>query len=147
MSSDCVTFEKPCCGCGICAVICPVKAIEIDLNKDGFFEAILEKNKCISCRQCLKVCQKFESNFSENIDFYSLPLYSAWSTDINVQMNSSSGGVCQEFLKYAFELSYKAAGVIYDPVSTKAIMITASNLTQADSFLFAVSGSELEIFI
>ena len=36
-----------CTGCSVCAVICPTKAIEYSLNKYGFYEAVINKKKCI----------------------------------------------------------------------------------------------------
>ena len=39
-----------CFGCGVCAISCPKKIINIRLNKEGFYEPYLEKNdKCIHC--------------------------------------------------------------------------------------------------
>ena len=38
-----------CTGCCACKNICPRKAIKIELNKEGFYQYIIDKNKCINC--------------------------------------------------------------------------------------------------
>ena len=53
------TINKYCTGCGACAAICPVNAIEYKVNKNGFFEAFVMEDKCINCGRCVKVCMKF----------------------------------------------------------------------------------------
>lgn len=45
---------KECVGCGICAGICPAKAITIDEKK----KARIEKSKCIRCFCCQEFCPK-----------------------------------------------------------------------------------------
>ena len=46
-----------CYGCGVCAVSCPIKIIEIVLDKNGFYApSIIDKNRCIGCGACVDVC-------------------------------------------------------------------------------------------
>ena len=43
--------KSKCLGCGACASMCPVNAIEMKGGK-----AEINKKKCIKCGTCLKVC-------------------------------------------------------------------------------------------
>ena len=48
--------KDECCGCGACYCICPVGAIEMMQDDEGFEYPEIDKKKCIRCYQCLKVC-------------------------------------------------------------------------------------------
>lgn len=45
-----------CCGCGACSQICPVGAIEVRENVNGFLNAVLDESKCVQCGLCALVC-------------------------------------------------------------------------------------------
>lgn len=47
-------FDR-CCGCGACASICPVGAIELAPDTDGFYKPHVKDN-CTHCGACLKAC-------------------------------------------------------------------------------------------
>ena len=48
--------KEECCGCSACQAICPVKAIRMVLDEDGFFYPEVDEDICVCCYQCLKVC-------------------------------------------------------------------------------------------
>jgi len=43
--------KKKCCGCTACYSICPVNAIEMKKDKEGFIYPEIDKSKCVSCRE------------------------------------------------------------------------------------------------
>lgn len=53
-----ILFEKKenCCGCSACFAICPVQAIQMKLDKEGFLYPAVNEEKCIECYMCLSVC-------------------------------------------------------------------------------------------
>lgn len=45
-----------CCGCGACSAICPMNAIIMVEDSEGFEYPRIEEAKCVGCLLCLKVC-------------------------------------------------------------------------------------------
>ena len=44
--------KKECCGCTACMNICPVGAIEMRPDEEGFLYPSVNKEKCINCGLC-----------------------------------------------------------------------------------------------
>lgn len=108
-----------CYGCGVCAVICSQKIIEISLNSDGFYEPhISDATKCTNCGLCLDVCAFSHDDLSTN----NVPLknYAAWSKEPAVRRKCSSGGISFEIGRYLIEHGYKVCGVRYNVETNRA---------------------------
>ncbi len=78
-----------CSGCGACANICPVDALILAADEDGFFRPQISLQKCISCNKCVQVCPVLHPIYS-NI---SAPSCYAYCADDQIRFHSSSGGV------------------------------------------------------
>ena len=50
------TNKQNCCGCSACYSICPVNAISMVEDEEGFLYPHVDHSKCIKCFRCLKVC-------------------------------------------------------------------------------------------
>lgn len=48
--------KKNCCGCSACYSICPVHAISMKEDEEGFLYPIIDEGKCINCKNCKRVC-------------------------------------------------------------------------------------------
>lgn len=46
-----------CCGCEVCAAVCPVSAITMVKDKAGFYYPCINGELCIGCKKCEVVCQ------------------------------------------------------------------------------------------
>ncbi|MBP9989173.1 MAG: 4Fe-4S binding protein [Ruminococcus sp.] len=49
-------LKSECCGCGVCSVICPSKAIMMVEDEEGFLYPRIDETICIGCMQCINVC-------------------------------------------------------------------------------------------
>lgn len=105
--------KKFCSGCSACYNICPVKAIQYKINKYGFYDCIVDEEKCIQCGKCKKVCMKYAKDSAGN-NIRGGILYAAQSADRNVIKKCTSGGIAYELAKYYLKKSYKIMGVVYD---------------------------------
>ena len=45
-----------CCGCSACVSICPKQCITMQVDEEGFLYPWTDKEKCINCGLCDKVC-------------------------------------------------------------------------------------------
>ena len=48
--------KEDCCGCTACYAICPKSAISMEADKEGFEYPVIDRDACIRCGLCLKVC-------------------------------------------------------------------------------------------
>ena len=58
-----VEDKTQCCGCSACVESCPVKAISMIVDEEGFAYPSINKNICIGCGICKQVCA-FKKNKS-----------------------------------------------------------------------------------
>ncbi|MFA6433609.1 MAG: Coenzyme F420 hydrogenase/dehydrogenase, beta subunit C-terminal domain [Elusimicrobiales bacterium] len=54
-----------CSGCGVCAGVCPIAAIEMNFNAAGEYNPDVN-DACTNCGLCLKVCPFFDPNPNED---------------------------------------------------------------------------------
>lgn len=83
--------KQDCVGCHACFSVCPVKAISMKEDAEGFLYPAVEEEKCIACRACLRVCQILDTKESEG----RIPA-EAWACmnrNTKERLASSSGGV------------------------------------------------------
>ena len=48
--------KSSCCGCGACYAVCPVGAIEMKADEEGFLYPVIDAGKCVRCRKCVQAC-------------------------------------------------------------------------------------------
>lgn len=101
---------KNCCGCQACVNACPVNAIKMVENHEGFKYPLINKEKCIHCNKCNTVCQiEHENEHAAQGVFYA-----AINRSSNDLMKSSSGGMFLAIARYIVEKEGYIAGCIFD---------------------------------
>ncbi len=92
-------LKDTCTACGACISECPEQCIEFVVDEEGFYFPQINKDKCISCFKCERVCQCL----SKNSIPYERRSYYGFSTDPEIRAKSTSGGVfatlAQQILK------------------------------------------------
>lgn len=108
-----------CYGCGVCAIVCPQKIIEIKENASGFYEpVILDLDRCTDCGLCMSACA---FNDTKAVLTNSAPdCYAAWSKDETIRRETSSGGIGFVLAKHLIEQGFQACGVRYNPENNRA---------------------------
>ena len=50
------TRKEECCGCSACYATCPVNAIRMEMDEEGFLYPYICADKCVGCKKCMVVC-------------------------------------------------------------------------------------------
>lgn len=102
--------KKNCCGCTACYNICPVKAIIMEPDEEGFLYPKVDGEKCVECGMCEKVCPVLHrENHDEKTEGYIIRY-----TDKKIVEESTSGGAFTAFAEYLMSKGYVVYGAGYD---------------------------------
>lgn len=101
-----IRTKEDCCGCYACYNICPRKCITMKTDNEGFWYPNIDKNKCINCNLCEKVCSII--NPVKRADSKKIA-YAGMNKDDQIRVKSSSGGIFSILAEYII----KNNGIIY----------------------------------
>ena len=110
---DLLNKHYKCTGCRMCVQICPVKAIDMKENEEGFFEPIINKEKCIKCGLCFKRCPQL-NDVKVGKKINSHKVFAMKNKNTEEQKNSSSGGVFSVLARYVLENNGAVYGACFD---------------------------------
>lgn len=106
-----------CCGCGVCAAICPVNCIEMRFDENLQYKPFVDSKVCTNCSLCAEVCVQnqettidVERNFTKTRSdsdensflgaFYDC--YVGYVTRTEGRLKSASGGLLTAVLEELF---------------------------------------------
>jgi len=97
-----------CTGCSACSNICPVDAINISLDNEGFLAPIISEEKCIKCHKCELVCPELKKDLHLK-NHVEPKLYTTWINNEKILKDSTSGGMFTSIVNFTFSIG----GVVY----------------------------------
>lgn len=95
---DICSLDK-CTGCGYCFNACPVVAITMEKNLQGFMYPVVDTARCINCKQCQRGCPVNCTGTIVSGKIHNQKVFAAFSNDNSNRRKSSSGGVFGEIAK------------------------------------------------
>ncbi len=97
LQNDRFCSDSRCTGCGACEAICPLKAISMARDPEGFSVPEVDESKCVHCGKCHTVCQVFvKKESSEDIHCFAV------KNSDQIRRVSSSGGVFRALAEKTF---------------------------------------------
>ena len=83
--------KSKCTGCTACANACPKQCIKMVQDELGFSYPAIDPSSCNNCGLCEKICPVMNKKDSQ--DSYPEKAFAVRCKDLNIRMDSSSGGV------------------------------------------------------
>ncbi len=105
--------KRGCCGCTACAVACPIGAISMRPDTEGFLYPHIDTARCTDCGLCKKVCA-FGENYIKSEPRAPQTAYAAQILDGEVQKKSRSGGAFVALANAVFEMGGVVFGTALD---------------------------------
>lgn len=110
-----------CCGCSACVSACPVSAIRMIEDANGFISPRIDESVCIDCGKCSKICD-FNKLHPEQPN--SEKAFSLVIKDKDVLKKSTSGGAFSAFSSYIKNKSGYIVGSVFEDDFTLRHVIT-----------------------
>ena len=99
-----------CCGCALCASVCPKGAITMQ-QRDGFSYPVINQETCIDCGLCAKKCP---FSRKKQADSNCIEAYAVKHNDASVVASSSSGGIFTALSNHVLEQGGTVIGADFD---------------------------------
>lgn len=119
-----------CYGCCACKDACPTEAITMQRDDEGFYQPVINKDLCINCGKCSRVCPY---NTKARNDEVASVGYMAYAKDTFDSESSASGGMFPIFAKNVISKGGYVIGVKYNAELT-AVYDIANTWTDAMAF-------------
>ncbi len=106
-----------CCGCNACGDVCGKHAISFVTDSEGFWYPHVDKDLCVDCGLCDKVCPiQNKANFVErNAE---PTVFAAYTKDEAIRLDSTSGGIHSMLALKMYEKNAYVGGAVYNPDHT-----------------------------
>jgi len=106
-----VTNKEKCTGCTVCFNICPVKAITMEFDHEGFLYPVINKTVCNKCGLCYIYCPEINLVATTKRPEY---CYAATHSDEKILMQSASGGAFSAIVQSFNNRDTIIFGAVYD---------------------------------
>ena len=105
--------KQDCVGCGACENICPLGAISMLPDEEGFLYPHVDRELCTKCGTCHQHCPVMNGATDLFHDDEPLAVYAGWSLNHENRLSGSSGGIFGEVAEAVLAQRGYVAGAAY----------------------------------
>lgn len=110
-----ITDKSKCCGCCACVDVCTHQAITLKTDIEGFWYPVVNKDKCIECGLCDKICPELNiETFKKNDSPKPIKTIAAIHRNMRVRWDSTSGGAFSALADAMYRQGGYVSGAIYN---------------------------------
>ena len=106
--------REDCTGCTACAAVCPVNAIAMEADHEGFLRPVVGES-CILCRKCEATCPMLHLPVPGPAPAQA---HAVWNSDEAERLKSSSGGFFSLLARHVLEQGGAVFGAVLDETMT-----------------------------
>jgi len=103
--------KAQCCGCSACFAACPVDAIEMQADAEGFKYPVVDAARCIDCGKCRQTCPLINRAAEEEKP---QRVFLAQHRDAAIRQHSTSGGAFTALAQVVLSRGGIVYGAVYD---------------------------------
>lgn len=99
-----------CCGCAACVDTCKHGALRLSEDKDGYYNVVVDDDKCIDCKLCERKCHILQQTNLRRHDPRKAQTFAGWSLDEKLIRKSATGGI---FAQIAYTMLQEGNTTVY----------------------------------
>ena len=130
-----IRHKGDCCGCEACVQVCPKNCIDFSRDAQGFLYPVVNKESCIDCGLCEKVCPVINKTYQSKNN--PSTLYAVKSSDDTIRQQSSSGG----FFSLLADYVLTKGGVVYGAAFDAAFNVCHTRVDNIED-IYKLRGSK-----
>lgn len=139
-----ITNKADCCGCNACGDACAKHAISFKTDNEGFWYPEVNKDLCVDCGLCEKVCPQLHSDELKKNDFNPPKCFAAQCKNLESLFNSTSGSAFATLAERMYKNGGYVGGAIFneDYSVTQFISSDKADLQKLRNSKYSQSNSE-----
>lgn len=109
-----IKTKVDCCGCNACGDICPKGCITFKTDNEGFWYPEVNKETCIDCHLCEKVCPIINIDTLKKNDYSEPKCFAAQAKNLESLFNSTSGSAFATLAEKMYKIGGYVGGAIFN---------------------------------